>query len=76
MRAFVAISIPEEIKNRISEIQNQIPKFNGKLTEKENLHLTLKFLGEISQDLLENVKSAIANKIPNTLAINKQTGHF
>ena len=76
MRAFVAISIPEEIKNRISEIQNQIPKFNGKLTEKENLHLTLKFLGEISQDLLENVKALSQNKIPNTLAINKQTGHF
>ena len=60
MRAFIALAVPEEIKRKIENIQRQIPEFKGKLTEKENLHLTLKFLGEISPALFDNVKSRLS----------------
>src|SRR3990167_3903155 len=58
-RAFVCIEFPDEIIKEVARIQSLIEKqkFTGKLTELENLHLTLKFLGEISPEQLEKVTS-------------------
>jgi 2'-5' RNA ligase len=60
MRTFIAIDIPEEIKKELIKIQKQLPEFKGKLTEKENLHLTLKFLGEIEEEKLEKLKKELS----------------
>ena len=62
MRCFVSINIPEQIKQEINIIQKKIPfsdVIKGKKTELENLHLTLKFLGEINKDKLEDVKKRL-----------------
>ena len=59
MRIFIAIEIPEKIKKEIVKIQNSLPEFNGKKIETENLHLTLKFLGEIDEKRLEEVKKKL-----------------
>ncbi len=59
MRIFIAIEIPEKIKKEIIKIQNQLPKFNGKKTEKENLHLTLKFLGEVDEKKLDQIRKIL-----------------
>ncbi len=56
MRTFIAIDIPEEIKKEIVKVQEQLPEFKGKLTERENLHLTLKFLGEVDEKKAEEIK--------------------
>jgi len=56
MRSFIAIEIPENIKKEIVKIQKQLPEFRGKKTEVENLHLTLKFLGEVDEENIEQVK--------------------
>jgi len=56
MRTFIAIDIPEKIKKEIIKIQNQLPEFKGKKTEIENLHLTLKFLGEVDEKKISEVK--------------------
>ncbi len=61
MRTFISIPLPEKIKDEIVKIQTRLPKFEGKSVEKENLHLTLKFLGEISPDLVNNVKSSLSS---------------
>jgi len=58
-RCFIAIDLDDENKDRIIEIQKQLPEFYGKLIEKENLHLTLKFLGEIDDDKIEVVKKVL-----------------
>lgn len=57
-RAFIAIEFPDEIVKEIIRVQDEVlkVKFKGKLTEPENLHLTLKFLGEIDSRKLEEVK--------------------
>ncbi|MDO8529029.1 MAG: RNA 2',3'-cyclic phosphodiesterase [Nanoarchaeota archaeon] len=57
MRTFISIQIPEEIKKKIIEIQ--LPDFVGKKIEKENLHLTLKFLGEVSKEQIETIKERL-----------------
>ncbi len=59
MRIFISIDIPEEIKKEIIKIQEQLPEFKGKLTERENLHLTLKFLGEIDEKKAKEIKSRL-----------------
>jgi len=59
MRVFIAIDIPDNVKEEILRIQKKLPEFSGKLTEKENLHLTLKFLGEISEQEVEKIKNKL-----------------
>jgi len=55
MRAFVAIEIySNEIINLISKFQSEI-NINAKPVEPHNLHFTLQFLGDISQDMVEKV---------------------
>jgi 2'-5' RNA ligase len=59
MRTFIAIDIPENIKYEILKIQEELPNFIGKKIEFENLHLTLKFLGEVSDEKIEKVKERL-----------------
>ncbi len=59
MRVFISIDIPDEIKKEIVKIQNKIPEFKGKKTEFENLHLTLKFLGNVDENILKEVKKRL-----------------
>lgn len=59
MRCFLAIELPEEIREEIVRIQKQLPEAKFKLVEKENLHLTLKFLGELSDFQVNKVKEAL-----------------
>lgn len=58
-RAFVAIEIPEKIKKKIIEIQDKLPFFEGKKIPVENLHLTLKFLGWVKDEQIEEIKKIL-----------------
>lgn len=56
MRAFFAIDLSEDLKEKIFTVGREITKkVDIKLVEKENLHLTLLFLGEISEEEKEEV---------------------
>ena len=59
MRAFIAIDLPIEIRKKIKQIQKKLPEFIGKKTEINNLHLTLKFLGEIDKKKLTEIKKRL-----------------
>jgi len=59
MRVFVAIEISsDKIINSISKFQSEI-NINAKPIEPHNLHFTLQFLGEISEDAVEKVTTAL-----------------
>jgi RNA 2',3'-cyclic 3'-phosphodiesterase len=60
-RCFIAISFPDEVVEEIARIQELLQKrnFTGKLTELKNLHLTLKFLGEIDAEKLAIVQDRL-----------------
>jgi len=60
MRCFIAIDLPSQIKEYLSQIQLSLPKEDIKLVEKENLHLTLSFLGEIDEDHIERCKQILS----------------
>lgn len=56
MRTFISIKLPPKILMQIKDIQAALPDFSGKKTELKNLHLTLKFLGEVSSEGIEKIK--------------------
>ncbi len=60
-RSFICIDFPDEVIKEIARIQEVLGnwKFTGKMTELENLHLTLKFLGEIDEKKLKEVKEKL-----------------
>ena len=61
MRTFIAIELEEEVKDRLAEIQADTEKLcrKGNYTPKENFHLTLHFLGEVSEEDLEYLQDAM-----------------
>lgn len=62
MRSFIAINIPERsknlIENKIDLIKNEVNQ-DLKWVDKENWHLTLKFLGEINQNQIDTLKQRL-----------------
>jgi 2'-5' RNA ligase len=61
VRAFLALEVAEDVKERIMELERKI-KASGadvKLVEQENLHITMKFLGDVTADVVERVYEAM-----------------
>ena len=61
IRCFVAIEIPEPIQNQLARIQGTLRKQIQKASwvKPGNIHLTLKFLGDVDPDELESIGEAI-----------------
>lgn len=59
MRVFISINLPKEVQEEIGKIQDKLPEFSGKKTELENLHLTLKFLGEVNEERIEEIREGL-----------------
>ena len=59
MRLFIASEIPEDVKEHIVKIQGNIDAAKNKIrfVNKDNIHLTLKFLGEVQPNNLEGIKN-------------------
>ncbi|MFH1720479.1 MAG: 2'-5' RNA ligase family protein, partial [Patescibacteria group bacterium] len=57
MRLFVAINLPNEIRNYLKSIQDQLP--NAKMTKPKDFHLTLQFLGDAEAAQALEIKSAL-----------------
>jgi len=61
MRAFIAIELSPEIKDSITQIQTHL-KYSAadvKWIGTGNIHLTLKFLGDITEEKCEEIKSIL-----------------
>lgn len=54
-RIFIAINLPEDIKKVLAEYANKWPELPAKWTQKENLHITLEFLGDLTDQELADV---------------------
>ncbi len=73
MRVFIAIDINDKVRKAIADLQKQVAskvevkKGDVKWVDPNNIHLTLKFLGEISEEQLNQVK-----EITNTVAQSHQ----
>jgi len=59
MRVFIAVEMPEEIKKILLDAQKQINTKEARIRPAKAFHLTLKFLGEVEEKKIENIKSAL-----------------
>ncbi|HYJ87373.1 MAG TPA: RNA 2',3'-cyclic phosphodiesterase [Pyrinomonadaceae bacterium] len=64
-RIFCAIELPQDVREKvlahISRLRQAVPEANASWTRPDNIHLTLKFLGEIPQSRVDSLSMAAAN---------------
>jgi len=72
IRTFIALPLNIQTQTIISEIINNLKKLdcNVKWIKPENVHLTLKFLGDISADKIKPIALSIENILEKTHSIN------
>lgn len=69
MRCFIAIPCPEDIRQKLAEAGTQLGSYcTAKTVEADNIHMTLKFLGEVAEE-----KTA---EIADRLMFLNGEGHF
>ena len=78
MRLFISINFNDTVKKEIEAMQNRLKNYvNGSFTGYDNLHLTLAFLGEISQNNLPKIKDAMnLVSVPEMKLVFGYTGVF
>lgn len=61
MRCFIAIELPEEVKSELREIQDELREVDGmKASFNKDYHITLRFLGEITEAQAQKAMKALA----------------
>lgn len=53
LRLFVGIALPEEVRVELGTLCSGIP--NARWVRPENLHMTLRFIGEVGEDVAEDI---------------------
>ena len=61
VRAFIALELSKDIKNQLSSAQDAIRGCRARLTfvDPKNIHITVKFLGEVDGKTLQKVMDAL-----------------
>ncbi|HSE98363.1 MAG TPA: RNA 2',3'-cyclic phosphodiesterase, partial [Blastocatellia bacterium] len=61
IRTFICIDIPESVKRKIDSLQGELRKIGAQVswTRPANIHLTIKFLGDIAAGRVEDVCKAV-----------------
>ncbi len=59
MRLFIAVDIPPWIKRVVYSVQRELPVEGLNLVNTENMHLTLKFLGEVNPKKIQQIDNGL-----------------
>ncbi len=60
IRTFVAVFPPPEVRKALFQAAQNLPTSKEfRLVAPKNIHLTLKFLGDVAEDKLDNIKQAL-----------------
>jgi 2'-5' RNA ligase len=81
MRVFVAYRMDEQTKSKIHFLQEQVKPIylNGRFKQPKNMHMTLKFIGEVTMDQYDRLISEIDRAIYEYEVLNielNQLGFF
>lgn len=65
MRTFVAIELPRELTSKIDQLQSALKKTNVDVSwvKPQNVHITLKFLGEVKEEKIEEVYQVVEKSV-------------
>lgn len=71
IRTFIAVELPEKIISSISRVQENVRSYGFKIrwVRPENIHITLKFLGNVKKADIEKVGEAIFESVKEYSAI-------
>ena len=63
MRSFVAVELPEPILEAVGQLSGRLRASGARVTwiKPENMHLTLRFLGEIDEDNINRLKAILSD---------------
>ena len=74
-RVFIAINLPEDIKQKLADYESRWPELPCRWTKKDNLHLTLAFLGSLTDEevvkICEITKGVASKHEPFFINLNK-----
>ncbi len=61
MRTFIALELSKEIKEELSRLQDELKKADAdvKWVKPDNIHLTLKFLGNVEDTKIEQIRNIL-----------------
>jgi 2'-5' RNA ligase len=64
MRAFIAVEVPDDLKAGIDPVLSDLSSLGRdlKVVRRENLHFTVKFLGNISTDMIDPITNCIRSQ--------------
>lgn len=76
MRAFIAIPVPDDVKQYARMMRNELGRARPdiKWVEYQNYHLTLKFLGEVEEKQLPELKKNLSRAGDSSPAFNLSAG--
>jgi 2'-5' RNA ligase len=62
VRSFIAIDLPDSVRRQLEALVQELRKSNAQVgwVRIEGIHLTLKFLGNVALELIEEIKPALA----------------
>jgi RNA 2',3'-cyclic 3'-phosphodiesterase len=58
IRLFVALEIPREVRERLAALQGGVP--GARWSSDEQMHLTLRFIGEVDENVAHDIDDALA----------------
>lgn len=75
-RLFIAIDLPEEVKQKLGNLRKELAFPQAKWVKKENLHLTLKFLGQVEEEKIHLVSSGLKKALKDFSCFALQTSEL
>ena len=76
IRSFLAIDLAEDLKPEIADVQKEFKKTgaNIKYVPPQNMHFTLKFFGNIDEDMVDEISEAVEKVIRNYSSFDLSIG--
>jgi len=59
IRTFISVDFPTELKEKVAELQQHFTNYDVKIVKPELVHITVKFLGNIKEDKVASIRSAL-----------------
>jgi RNA 2',3'-cyclic 3'-phosphodiesterase len=68
LRVFIAIGLPEKIVSKLGALQQALTAYGLKIrwSRPENIHLTLKFLGDVAGSRIQEIQAAVVDAVKGT----------
>ena len=61
MRSFIAVEVPADVRSQLAEIQERLRQSGAAVrwVAPENIHLTLKFMGSVDEELIDDITAVM-----------------